>query len=239
MLDKIKIVLCQPSHPGNIGAAARAMKNMGLRQLTLVSPAQFPSKEATDRASGADDVLASAVIVNTLEEAISKCHWVFGTSARTREFAWPQLAPVDAARKIVEGALDQQVAIVFGSERAGLSNEQLQQCDFHLSIPTHPEYSSLNLAAAVQVISYEIYQQYLNSLNQETSVPLLGSKASQEVVGGLINHFTEISLALGFMDPQNPQKLLPRVRRLFAKAQLEIEEVNILRGLFKAMLQKL
>lgn len=239
MLESIRIVLCQTSHPGNIGAAARAMKNMGLRQLTLVAPEQFPHAVATERASGADDILAHAQVVGSLEEAIADCQWIYGTSCRQREFPWPQQTPAQAANHILQ-QLPAKVAIVFGPERAGLLNEHLQLCDFHIAIPTHPDYASLNLSQAVQVISYEIYQHWLAHQEQRpvAEPDVLVEKATQSEVTALLEHFEQAALKLGFFDPQNPKKLKVRMQRLFAKAQLEKEEVNILRGFFKFVLQK-
>lgn len=239
MLDQIRIVLCQTSHPGNIGASARAMKNMGLHHLVLVAPEQFPHATATERASGADDILAQAQVVATLEEAIADCQWIYGTSARQRSFPWPQLTPAQAAREMIQQSSQSKIAIVFGPERAGLLNEQLQLCDYHIAIPTHSEYASLNLAAAVQVISYEIFQQ--GSAADKVLplvVPLMSEKASQAEVLAVLEHFEQAALSLGFLDPANPKRLRLRMQRLFAKAQLEKEEVNILRGFFKFVLQK-
>lgn len=161
--QNIKIILCQPSHPGNIGAVARAMKNMGLYHLVLVAPRRFPDLEATHRASGAEDILQTATVVPTLEEAVMGCQWLYATSARNRTFPWPLLTPKGAAEKIVPQSVQQQVAVIFGSEQAGLSNEHLQLCDYHITIPTDEAYSSLNIAAAVQVIVYEIFQQHLST----------------------------------------------------------------------------
>lgn len=236
MLDKIRIILCQPSHPGNIGACARAMKNMGLTQLTLVRPEIFPHASATERASGADDVLVNAKVVQTLEEGIANCQWLFGTSARSREFPWPQMTPKQAAEKIISFTENQQeIGILFGTERSGLTNAQLQRCDFHLTIPTNPAYSSLNLSQAVQVVCYEIYQSWLTKNMQEASHPteMLFEKATKEEIAGLLEHFEQTAVRIGFMDPRHPKKLLPRLKRLFSKAQLEKEEINILRGFLK------
>lgn len=233
MLDKIRIVLCQPTHPGNIGAVARAMKNMGLTRLTLVAPENYPHAEATARASGADDVLENAVITQTFDEAIQDCQWVFGTSARSREFPWPQLTPKEAANKAIFLTLENEVAFVFGQERAGLTNEQLQSCDYHLCIPTNPGYASLNLGAAVQVIVYEIFQAYLAQTETPTPVTEFAQKATKDEITGLLSHFEAVSIQVGFMDPKHPKKLLPRLKRLFTKAHLEQEEVNILRGFLK------
>ncbi len=232
----ISIVLCQTSHPGNIGASARAMKNMGLQQLVLVEPATFPSALATERASGADDILSKAKVYSTLEEGVADCQWLFGTSARSRAFPWPQLTPFEAAAKIMALTTQQQsVGILFGPEQSGLSNEQLQHCDFHIAIPANPEYSSLNLGSAVQIISYEIYQAWLKlKTDQEKTVSFqLGEKATQQELSGLLEHFSNVAIDIGFLDPKHPKKLLPRLRRLFVKAQLEKEEINLLRGFLK------
>ncbi len=239
MLNRIRVILCNTTHPGNIGATARAMKNMGLTRLTLINPENYPHSDATSRASGADDILEKAVVVNTFEEAIRDCQWLFGTSARNREFPWPQLTPAMAASKVMtlagKGA---EIAIVFGTESSGLTNEQLQRCDFHISIPTDQEYASLNLAAAVQVISYEIYQSYLATIERPIETkPLQFEKATMEEVTGLLEHFEQTAIQIGFLDPKNPKKLMPRVKRLFSKAQLEKEEVNILRGFLKMVKQ--
>jgi tRNA (cytidine32/uridine32-2'-O)-methyltransferase len=236
MLKNIQIILCEPSHPGNIGATARAMKNMGLSALTLVSPERYPDAEATSRASGADNILEHATVVTDLPAGIATCQWLFGTSARTREFPWPQMTPRQAASKIIELAQgNQKIGILFGPERAGLSNEALQHCDYHIAIPTHPDYPSLNLSQAVQILCYEIY---CYAIELQTSLPLPTNnhnfdKATQEEMGGLLAHFEETAVKLGFMDPEHPKKLLPRLRRLFSKSQLEKDEVNILRGFLK------
>lgn len=222
-------MLCEPSHPGNIGATARAMKNMGLTRLALVAPERFPHSEAFDRASGADDVLHAATIYPTLEAAIADAQWVFGTSSRQREFPWPLLTAREAAEKIATIDKNQEIAIVFGTERAGLSNEQLQLCDYHITIPANEAYASLNLSQAVQVITYELLMATQNA-------PLTGSfgqKASREEIEGLVNHFEAVAQQIGFFVPDNPKRLFPRLRRLFAKAQLEQDEVNILRGFLK------
>ena len=236
MLEQIVVILCETSHPGNIGSAARAMKNMGLTRLTLVAPHRFPHGEAIALAAGASDILEKASLVTTLEEAITDFQWIFGTSARTRTFRWPQLTPKVAAQKMATYASSQQkVALVFGNEQAGLSNDQLQQCDYHVSIPTHPDYSSLNLAAAVQVIAYEIYQTVFEATNNSSSFQADrgGEKANNQEIAGLLAHFEQIALNLGFLNPNNPKKLLPRIKRLIAKAQLEKDEINIVRGFLK------
>lgn len=232
MLDRLSIILCEPSHPGNIGSVARAMKNMGLSRLHLVSPLLFPHPKANELASGADDILGNARVFETLEEAVADCHWLYGTSARQRLCPWPLVTVKEAVPAILQ-ALNQehQVGILFGPERTGLSNEALQRCDFHLTIPTHPIYPSLNLAQAVQIVSYEIYQATLTPDN--LALPLFGEKATAREIEGLVEHCKEAALSLGFMDPDHPKKLMPRFQRLLARAQLEKEEINILRGFLK------
>lgn len=235
MNQPISIVLCQTSHPGNIGASARAMKNMGLERLVLVEPLSFPNAQATERASGADDVLANAKVSATLEEGVAHCQWLFGTSARSRAFPWPQLTPKEAALKIMEmKGRGETVGILFGPEQSGLSNEQLQHCDFHIAIPSNPEFSSLNLGSAVQIIAYEIYQALLSQAAVKPApITDFGTKATQEEITGLLDHFERVAVDINFLDPKHPKKLMPRLKRLFVKAQLEKEEVNLLRGFLK------
>jgi tRNA (cytidine32/uridine32-2'-O)-methyltransferase len=211
------------------------MKNMGLEKLVLVEPLNFPNVQAIERASGADDVLTNAKVCSSLEEGVANCQWLFGTSARSRAFPWPQLTPKEAAQKILElRAKGESVGVMFGNEQSGLSNDQLQHCDFHIAIPSNPEFSSLNLSQAVQIISYEIYQAILNQMEVKVAFATdFGNKATQEEVSGLLEHFEQTAVEISFLDPQHPKKLLPRLKRLFVKAQLEKEEVNLLRGFLK------
>lgn len=233
ILQHLCLVLCHTSHPGNIGASARAMKNMGLSHLTLVSPKIFPDPQATHRASGADDILDNARVVGSVEEAIKDYQWVFGTSARQRAFPRPVLSSSESAKKILTLLQSgQKVAILFGNEQSGLSNEELALCDYHISIPTAANFSSLNLAAAVQVITYEIFQ---NSQVAKPYPELVPNKATAEEVQGLIQHIEKIAIDTGFVDPLHPKKLLPRLKKMVAKAQLEKEEINILRGFLKSV----
>lgn len=237
MLECISIILCQPSHPGNIGSVARAMKNMGLTQLYLVAPLQFPNPKANELASGADDVLENARVFQTLDEAVAECNWLYGTSARQRICPWPQATVKEAVPGILQAAQKgQKVGILFGPERTGLLNEDLQRCDYHMTIPAHPDYSSLNLAQAVQVISYEIFQA---SLSSESLIPApFSEKATAAEIAGLVQHCRDTALHLGFMDPEHPKKLMPRLQRLISKAQLEKEEINILRGFLRLVRPK-
>jgi len=227
-LAHIRTVLVHTSHPGNIGAAARALWTMGLDRLTLVAPRHFPDAEATARATGAEAVLAQAQVVGTLDEALAGCAWTVGLSARPREFAGQVLSLRDAAAAVVSHAREAPVAVVFGTEMSGLSNDELARCACVATIPANPAYASLNLAAAVQVTAYE-----LRMACGETAVwraPRFVPAAHDEIEG-LYAHAQRTLTALRFFDPAAPRRLMPRLRRLFARAGLEREEVNILRGI--------
>ena len=231
--QNIKIVLVETSHPGNIGAAARAMKTMGLERLALVRPRDYPCAEATARASGADDVLARAVVHDSLEEAISDCRLVLGTSARLRSLKWPQLNPRETADQVLKEAGEGHVALVFGRERVGLTNEELALCHYLVNIPSNPEYSSLNLAAAVQIICYELMMQGGGARPAE--VQELGEvPVDQEEMERLYRHFETALIELDFLDPDNPKHLMRRLRRLYNRVRLTQNEVNILRGILTA-----
>ncbi len=244
ILHNIKIVLCQTSHPGNIGAAARAMKTMGLKQLVLVNPKQFPSEEATARASGATDVLDNAQVVASLEEGVDDCRLVIGTSSRNRALPWPLVEPREIKSIIEREPTALPMAIVFGRESTGLLNEELQLCHYHVNIPANPDYMSLNLAAAVQVICYECrllalgLQSSLHSADaiDETEAEISGErKATVKQTEGLYHHFESVMTETGFFDPTEPKLLPARLHRLFAKAQLTEAEVNIMRGFLASM----
>lgn len=241
LLQKIKIVLCQTSHPGNIGAAARAMKTMGLEHLVLVDPKEFPSQEATARSSGATDVLNKAQVVTTLQEAIEDCRLVIGTSSRNRSLPWPMVEPRDIQTILAKEPTALPMAIVFGRESSGLLNEELQLCHYHVNIPANPQYMSLNLAAAVQVISYECRLLALDQEHSLHSAPVketLGDsdvKATVAQTEGLYQHFENVMIETGFFDPNEPKLLPTRLHRLFAKSQLSEAEVNILRGFLASM----
>lgn len=230
----IRIVLVEPSHPGNIGAAARAMKTMNLDALVLVRPARFPDAEANARASGALDVLRQARVVDTLDEALQGCALVAGTSARQRDLGPPPLTPRACAAKLWDSPPDTDVALLFGRERTGLTNEELERCHFLVHIPANPEYSSLNLAAAVQILAYEL-------LLACSSIPETAddkaSLASVEEMEGLYTHLESAAVASGFLDPQQPKHLMRRLRHLFNRAQPDPREINILRGLLTALLR--
>lgn len=236
MLTNIRIVLVETSHPGNIGAAARAMKNMGLERLVLVNPRRFPDAEATARASGADDLLAAAKVCSSLEEAVADCTVVFGASARLRTIPWPQVDARACAGRIATLAGREEVALVFGREKSGLTNEELQCCNFLVYIPSNGRYSSLNLAAAVQVLAYELRVAHSGAEGEER--PRREPLASAGEVEQFYAHLEEAMVEFEFLDPDNPRQLMRRLRRLFNRAALEKTEVNILRGVLSAAQKK-
>jgi len=231
MIQNVRIVMVHTTHPGNIGAAARAMKNMCLEQLVLVAPREFPCAEATARASGADDVLASARVVDSLADAVSDCRIVIGASARLRSVAWPVVDPREAARLAASEVTAGAVAIVFGRESSGLSNDELDLCTHLVHIPTNPDFSSLNVAMAVQVLSYELMQA---AGEQLPAVEENGPVASNAEMEGFFSHLEQALDEIGFTDARRADKLLRRLRRLFHRAAPDSEEVNILRGILSA-----
>lgn len=233
MLQNVRIVLVETSHPGNIGATARAMKNMCLERLCLVAPQRYPDAEATSRASGADDLLQDAGVFGSLDAALMGCRLVIGTSARQRSVTWPVLSPREAAEKLIVEAHVGEVALVFGRESSGLSNEELDRCNFLVHIPTNVAYSSLNLAAAVQVLAYETYIAWLQ---REAKLPAVLPRevASAEMLQGLHEHLAQALEELGFSDPKQSDKLLRRLRSLFHRARPDRDEINILRGILSA-----
>lgn len=235
MLDNIRIVLIQTSHPGNIGAAARAMKTMGLSELYLVAPQQFPHPKAEEMASNAGDVLANAVVVETLDEAIGECVLVVGTSARSRVIPWPMLTPRALAEKVKQESPTAQIAILFGCEQSGLSNEELQRCHFHIQIPANSEYSSLNIAAAVQIIAYELRVASLEAPSIETDDNWDYRFANADEMEKFFAHLQAVLIELDFLKLSAPRKLMARLRRLFTRARPDVNEINILRGILTAV----
>ncbi len=229
--QNIRIVLIETSHPGNIGAAARAMKNMCLDQLYLVNPKEFPSAVATARASGADDILANAICCDSLHDAVKDCALVIGASARLRSVDWPELDPRQCAELANSEAKQSPVAIVFGREDSGLSNVELDKCQYLVHIPTNPEFQSLNIAAAIQVISYELYVASRQGLEVTKNVQEQATVAQME---GLFDHMELALTDIGFLKPPSCQKLVRRLRRLYNRAQLDETDVNILRGVLSA-----
>ena len=228
----IRIVLVGTTHPGNIGAVARAMKNMGLTDLALVNPKVFPHAKATARASGAVDVLKNATVVESLAEAIGDCIYVAGASARSRSLAWPTMEPRECAAKFAGLHEQGVVAAVFGPEKSGLSNSDLDHCDTLLTIPTDPDFSSLNLAMSVQVFTYELRMAMAGgtAAHYDDDTPLATGDELEHFYGHLEKVLTEID----FLDPDNPRHLIRRLRRMFARAQVDKNEVNILRGILTA-----
>lgn len=232
MLKNIRVVLVSTSHPGNIGSAARAMKTMGLETLYLVSPQHFPHPKAVEMATGAADLLDKAIVVPTLAEAIADCGLVVGTSARSRTIPWPMLSPRQFAEKAISEAALSKVAIVFGQEQSGLTNEELHHCHFHLQIPCNPDYSSLNIAAAVQVIAYELQVASLSESSiAEWDYPFANARAMQ----GFYEHLERVLIEIDFLNPEVPRQLMTRLQRLFHRARPDEMEINILRGILGAV----
>jgi TrmH family RNA methyltransferase len=231
MLDRIRFVLVATSHPGNIGACARAMRNMGLGDLALVAPARFPDPEATARAAGAEDLLARARVHGTLAAAVADRSFVVATSARRRTLDWPTLAPRQLGERIAALPADARIAVVFGPERVGLSTEDLALANACVEIPADAAYSSLNLGAAVAIIAYECRLAAGLAAADAAEVPA-ACHAELE------SYYARLEPALheaGFLDPENPRHLMRRIRRLYARAVPDRDEVNILQGILNAL----
>jgi len=233
-LDRIRVVLSHPSHPGNIGASARAMKTMGLSRLVLVNPKAFPDAQADAMATGATDLLVQAAVVSSLAEALSGTVLAMAMTARRRELAVPALWARDGAAELVTMAATGDVALVFGNETSGLSNDELAMCRRWAMIPVNAEFSSLNLAAAVQVMCYELRLATLDP-GLPPAISGAGEVASHDEVERLIAHIERAALSSEFLDPASPKRFVPRLRRMFSRAAPEKEEVAILRGLFAAL----
>jgi tRNA/rRNA methyltransferase len=229
-LSRVRVVLSRPSHPGNIGAAARAMKTMGLARLALVRPRRFPHADARATAAGARDVLASAQVCNTLAEALEGTVLSVALSARARELSHPPLDAREAARVVAHAAQRGEVALVFGNETVGLSNREVMQCSRIARIPADSRYASLNLAQAVQVMAYEVRMAALAPAAPPPEIEY----ATHDEIERFYVHLERSLHASGRLDPRDPRKLMDRLRRLFAKARLEKVEINILRGLFRS-----
>jgi len=251
--NQIQFVLVETSHPGNIGAVARAIKTMGFGRLVLVNPKQFPDDEATSRASGAADVLENALVVSTLEEALSDSDLVVGTSVREREISWPTFTARDTATKIKASIDDKsvsKVSILFGRERTGLENHELDQASWQVRIPANEEYSSLNLGSAVQIISYELRCALLEGSDKnekgerdETREPSKLEQrqrlATHTEMQSYYAHLEKTLLDLDFIKTNPPTKLLRKVQRLYNRAEVSFEELQILRGVLTAVDKKL
>lgn len=240
LFERLRFVLVGTSHPGNIGAAARAMKTMGFSELVLVNP-RFPDAvqqdEAIAFASGALDVLGKARVVASIEEALDGCNFAAALSARLREYSPPVVTPRQLAGKLADnGGL--KTALVFGNERYGLPNEVIEKCNALINIPANPDYSSLNLAQAVQVLAYEARLAEQGDGIRPTAIGFQGEAASVAQIDGMYSHLESALVAIEFLDPDNPKKLMSRLKRLFSRTQLETEEVNIFRGIARQMLRK-
>jgi tRNA (cytidine32/uridine32-2'-O)-methyltransferase len=238
MLENVRIVLVNTTHPGNIGGVARAMKNMGLSDLCLVKPKLFPHADAEARASGAGDILTQARVVESLEDALADCHLVVGTSARSRTIPWPLVNPRELAAIVAPLPEATRVAIVFGREDRGLTNDELQRCHQHVHIPVDEQFSSLNLAAAVQVISYEL--RMAKVFGADDVKPRWGTEWDVELAENrelelLFGHLEQTLIEIEFLDPQKPRNLMPRLRRLILRAVPDKVEVNVLRGMLTAV----
>jgi tRNA (cytidine32/uridine32-2'-O)-methyltransferase len=237
MLHNIRIVLVETSHTGNMGSTARAMKTMGLSNLYLVNPLVKPDSQAISLSAGASDVIGNATIVDTLDEALAGCSLVVGTSARSRTLPWPMLEPRECGELSAKTAETAPVALVFGRERIGLTNEELQKCNYHVCIPANPEYSSLNLAMAVQIIAYEVRVAHLAQLEagkpqveeEETPYPLVDDLERFYV------HLEHTLLETGFIRQAHPGQVMSKLRRLFTRARPESQELNILRGILTSI----
>jgi len=236
MLSNFKIVLVETSHPGNIGGVARAMKNMTISELALVKPKVFPSADATARAAGSDDILSSAVVYESLQEAISDCQIVLGASARDRTISWPEVTARECAEKFVtagKGDAKDKIAIVFGRENSGLKNHELDLCHYLLRIPCNSDYSSLNLAAAVQVVCYELF--VASGQKTESSIGDKGgeSLASAKQMELFYEHLQQTLADIGFLHVDKSQSIMRRLRRIYNRAILDSKEVDILRGILR------
>ncbi|HVK94105.1 MAG TPA: RNA methyltransferase [Noviherbaspirillum sp.] len=240
LFTRLRFVLVETSHPGNIGAVARAMKTMGFSQLVLVNPRFSDVLQQADAiafASGALDVLASAKMVGSIAEALDGCNFAAALSARFREFSPPVMTPRGVA-ELLAADNNLNAALVFGSERYGLPNEIVEKCNALINIPTNTDYSSLNLAQAVQILAYEARLASAEEIVVPESIGFHGEAAGLAQIDAMYSHLEKALIAIDFLDPGNPKKLMPRLRRLFSRTQLEAEEVNILRGIARQILQK-
>ena len=232
--NNIRIVMVNTSHPGNIGAVARVMKNMSLSSLYLVEPRHFPSEEANARSSGALDILQNAVVCESLEQAVADCELVIGTSARERSADWPVLNPRQSANKLVETARQSQVALVMGRESSGLTNQELDLCQYLVHIPSNPDYNSLNVAMAVQVFAYEIYLQMQTTSEQNVESDEEVATLTSEQMQNFFVHLEQTLLDIDFLDERRSELLMRRLRQLFYRARPSQDDMNILRGFLSA-----
>jgi tRNA (cytidine32/uridine32-2'-O)-methyltransferase len=236
-LTNIRIVLVNTSHPGNIGAAARVMKNMGLKQLYLVEPKLFPHADATAMAAGANDILEHALIFDTLEDALSDCQLVLGTTARSRKLRHQILEPREAAAQCAELSVDYPLAVVFGRERTGLTNAETDQCEILINIPTSPGFSSLNVASAVQILSYELKLAHRDKDKQKalTQKHKAIELASHNEIENYFLHLQQTIEKIGFLDIKHSPQIMPKLKSLYHRCNLQKSEVNMLRGILTAV----
>lgn len=226
--ENIRVVLSHTSHPGNIGAAARAMKTMGLRHLYLINPKHFPDPQASAMAAGADDVLQNAVVCSSIDEALHGVAFTVAMTARLRDISLKVQTPREAMPEVLQRAIAQHVALLFGTEMSGLTNEEMGKAQLGVNIPSHPDFSSLNIAAAVQVVSYEL------AVATQSFIPAKQAEfpaATHERLEGLYGQLEKTLFDIGFFTTQNPERLMKRLRRLYSRSRLEDEEVNLLRGI--------
>lgn len=231
-LKQVKVVLVGTTHPGNIGSVARAMKTMGLSQLILVDPQTEIDEKSVALAAGAADILDNAIIVDTLEQGVADCGLVIGASARSRTLPWPMLDPRQTGEKLISELPNYPVAVVFGRENSGLSNDELQLCQYHVCIPANPEYSSLNLAMAVQTICYEIRMAWLTQQPEVTEIEQQYPSSAQ--MTGFFDHLERTLNDIGFIVKAHPGQVMNKLRRLYNRARPEEVELNILRGILTA-----
>lgn len=240
LFSRLRFILVETSHPGNIGAAARAMKTMGFSELVLVNPrfaGPAQQEDAIAFASGAQDVLEGAKIVGSIDEALAGCNFAAAISARLREFSPPVIGPRAFAAQVGAGQ-DLRAALLFGNERFGLPNDAVEKCNVLINIPANPDYSSLNLAQAVQVLAYECRVAAVGEKVLPSDIGFQGEAAGLAQIEGMYAHLEQALVAVGFLDPAHPKKLMPRLKRLFSRARMETEEVNILRGIATQILAK-
>lgn len=235
MLERVKVVLVGTTHSGNIGSAARAMKVMGLSQMVLVDPQCQVDAQAIALAAGASEIALNAQIYPTLEAAVADCGLVVGTSARSRTLEWPMLEPRECGEKLISEANQHSVAMVFGRERTGLTNDELQLCHYHVCVPANPEYSSLNLAMAVQLLSYEVRMAYLALQQSSQSSTLQEEYPRHQELERFYAHLEQVIMQTEFISAQQPGQVMNKLRRMFTRARLEAQEINILRGILTSV----
>jgi tRNA (cytidine32/uridine32-2'-O)-methyltransferase len=236
MLKNIRFILVNTSHPGNIGSVARIMKNMALEKLFLVNPEKFPHENATAMASGATDILENANLTSSSDEAIKNCTLVIGTSARMRKLPQSMVTPPQIAKMITQEPKDHEIAFLFGNEKFGLNNEDLQKCHYHVRIPTVETFNSLNLAAAAQIIAYELYTHTLSDQGKS----LLHTRenfATADELEGLYHHIQETMILIDFLNLKHPRQLMPRMRQIINRSRIDKDELNLLRGIMTAVWQ--